>query len=85
MFHFIQLSESKGVKFVMNNGVSEFKGEDGTLREVVLKDGATIAADACILGVGVTPVTEFLKDSGLNMTRSGAVTVDKVILQYNEI
>ena len=62
----------------MNNGASEFCGEDGSLREVVLKDGQRIPADVCVLGVGVTPATSFLKDSGLNMTPSGAVTVDKV-------
>ena len=74
----IQLAESKGVRFVMDSGVSEFKGEDGKLKKVILKNGQTIAAEVCVLGVGVTPATDFLSDSGLKMTDHGAVCVDKV-------
>ncbi|XP_041457152.1 apoptosis-inducing factor 3-like isoform X2 [Lytechinus variegatus] len=72
-----KLAESKGVRFVMENGVSEFKGEGGRLKKVILKDGQTIAADVCVLGVGVTPATDFLSDSELKMTDRGAVCVDK--------
>lgn len=74
-----KLCETKGVKFAMENGVSEFRGEDGRLSEVVLKDGQTIAADVCVLGVGVTPATGFLSDSGLKMTSNGAVCVDRYL------
>ncbi|XP_071479578.1 apoptosis-inducing factor 3-like [Diadema antillarum] len=74
-----KLSESKGVRFIMESGVSEFKGEDGILREVILTDGQSVIADVCILGVGVTPATDFLRDSGINMTSGGAVVVDKYL------
>ncbi|XP_071946293.1 apoptosis-inducing factor 3-like [Antedon mediterranea] len=74
-----KLCEEKNVKFIMNNGVTELKGEEGKLREAVLKDGQTIAADVCVVGIGVTPSTEFLKDSGVVMNDRGAVIVDKTM------
>ncbi|XP_072163491.1 apoptosis-inducing factor 3-like [Diadema setosum] len=74
-----KLSESKGVRFIMKSGVSEFKGEDGVLKEVILTDGQSVIADVCILGVGVTPATDFLRDSGISMTSGGAVVVDKYL------
>ncbi|CAH1232283.1 AIFM3 [Branchiostoma lanceolatum] len=73
-----KMHEEKGVKFYMNSGVVEFKGENGKLKEVVLQSGETLPADLCVVGIGVTPNTEFLSDSGIEITK-GALDVDKTM------
>uniref|UniRef100_A0A0B7BB79 FAD/NAD(P)-binding domain-containing protein n=1 Tax=Arion vulgaris TaxID=1028688 RepID=A0A0B7BB79_9EUPU len=74
---FRKLHEEKGVHFHFGTGTKEFIGEGGQLKEVVLSNGTTLAADVCVMGVGVVPATDFLKDSGLSLTSRGFVTVDK--------
>ncbi|CAL1545244.1 unnamed protein product [Lymnaea stagnalis] len=74
---FRKLHEGKGVKFHFETSVKEFRGEDGQLTEAVLADGTVLPADVCIMGVGVVPATNFLKDSGLDITARGFVTVNK--------
>ncbi|XP_033123203.1 apoptosis-inducing factor 3-like [Anneissia japonica] len=74
-----KLCEEKNVKFIMNSAVSELKGEEGKLTEVVLKDGQILPADVCVAGIGVTPSTEFLKDSGVALNDWNAVVVDKTM------
>lgn len=73
-----QLAEEKGVKFHMNCSVKEFKGQDDVLSSIVLSNDEEIPADICILGVGVTPATEFLQNSGLRLSSKNNVIVDKV-------
>ncbi|KAG8839129.1 hypothetical protein FRC18_000516 [Serendipita sp. 400] len=47
---------------------------------VVLKDGTTLEADVIILGVGVAPATEFLKNgSGIQLEKDGGVVVDEYL------
>ncbi|KAG8807677.1 hypothetical protein FRC17_004324 [Serendipita sp. 399] len=48
---------------------------------VVLKDGTTIEADVIVLGVGVAPATEFLKNesSGIKLEKDGGVLVDEYL------
>ena len=36
----------------MNTGAASFAGEDGTLKEVVLRDGERLPADVCVVGAG---------------------------------
>ncbi|KAK3798334.1 hypothetical protein RRG08_063349 [Elysia crispata] len=72
-----KLHESKGVKFYNSNSIAEFEGQDGVLTTVKLKDGTHLQADACVLGVGVVPSTDFLQGSGLNLTDNGYILVDK--------
>lgn len=72
-----KLHESKGVKFYNSTSIAEFVGQDGVLRGVKLTDGTSLQADACVLGVGVVPATDFLKNSGLQLTDGGHVSVDK--------
>ncbi|XP_059141402.1 apoptosis-inducing factor 3-like isoform X1 [Physella acuta] len=75
--HMKQMHEGKGVKFYFDTSVKEFKGEDGKLTEAVLANGTVLPADVCVMGVGVVPATNFLKDSGLELTPRGFVTVNK--------
>ncbi|KAK6968220.1 apoptosis-inducing factor 3-like isoform X1 [Biomphalaria glabrata] len=72
-----QMHESKGVKFYFETSVKEFNGEDGQLKEAVLANGTVLPADVCIMGVGVVPATGFLKESGIELTARGFITVNK--------
>ncbi|RUS78071.1 hypothetical protein EGW08_014151, partial [Elysia chlorotica] len=72
-----KLHESKGVKFYNRSSITEFEGQDGVLTAVRLQDGTQLPADACVLGVGVLPSTDFLQGSGINLTDRGYIPVDK--------
>jgi NADPH-dependent 2,4-dienoyl-CoA reductase/sulfur reductase-like enzyme/nitrite reductase/ring-hydroxylating ferredoxin subunit len=73
-----RLLEERGVKFLWGNSPKEFLGdEDGKVKSIVLTDGTQLEADVCILGIGVRPTTEFLKNSGIVMSDDGYILVDK--------
>jgi NADPH-dependent 2,4-dienoyl-CoA reductase/sulfur reductase-like enzyme/nitrite reductase/ring-hydroxylating ferredoxin subunit len=74
-----KLSESKGTKFILGDRLKEFVGEDGKLAGVVLTSGTELKADVCLAGIGALPATDFLKDSGLNMTERGEIVVDETM------
>lgn len=42
----------KNVKFYMNDGVMEVRGQDGKVKEVVLKSARVLPADVFIVGIG---------------------------------
>lgn len=84
--YFKNLGETVGHfmdKFVTSNGVdvknktvvSEIKGNDGKINQVVLDDGSTLPADLLIFGTGSTFNTDFLTDDIKDT--SGAIAVDK--------
>ena len=39
--------------------------------------GKVLEADVVIMGVGVAPATDFLKDSGIGLEKDGGLTVDE--------
>lgn len=47
-----QLLSDKGVQFHFKTTASEFVGEGGKLKRVVLKDGTVLPADLCVAGIG---------------------------------
>lgn len=53
--------EENGVAFHLGTAVEKFEGED-TVKAVTLKNGVRIDADVVLIGAGVKPNTEFLKD-----------------------
>jgi len=73
--------ESKGVKFYMSAGVD--KAEPSTadaskVGSVLLKDGTKLEADIVILGVGVAPATEYLKDNSVvRLESDGSLKTDE--------
>jgi len=73
--------EGKGVKFYMSAGVekAEPSGSDPSkVGSVVLKDGTKLEADLVILGVGVAPATEYLKDNSvLQLEPDGSLKVNE--------
>ncbi|OAQ96491.1 hypothetical protein LLEC1_05902 [Akanthomyces lecanii] len=72
--------ESKGVKFYMDASVdkAEPSGSDpSNVGAVYLKDGTKIEADLVILGVGVSPATEYLRDNSvIRLEEDGSLKTD---------
>ncbi|XP_026137987.1 apoptosis inducing factor mitochondria associated 4 [Carassius auratus] len=73
----MQMLEEKNVKFYTSNGVAEIRGENGKVKEVVLKNGEVLPADIVIVGIGVIPNSNFLKETSLEIDSRNAVVVDK--------
>ncbi|KAK3395140.1 cytochrome P450 [Podospora didyma] len=73
--------EAKGVKFYMSAGVekAEPSGADpSNVGFVHLKDGTKLEADLVILGVGVAPATEYLKDNSVvRLEGDGSLKTDE--------
>lgn len=64
--------EKKGITFHMNASVDS--ASDGA---IVLKDGTKLPADVVILGVGVSPATEYLQgNAGITLEKDGSVKTD---------
>lgn len=74
-----KLFEEKGVVFSEGGTIKEFVGAGGSVKEVLLGNGDKIPADMCLLGIGVSPATGFLKDSDVTLTPEGFVIVDKTM------
>ena len=70
--------EKAGVEFKMEAGVDKATPSDADASKVGavhLKDGTALPADLVVLGVGVRPATDFLKDSGVPLEKDGSFTV----------
>lgn len=67
--------KNKGVNLYLNSTVVELKGEDKVTK--VVTQNEEVEADLVILATGVRPNTEFLKDTGIEMLKNGAIIVDK--------
>ncbi|XP_055003884.1 apoptosis inducing factor mitochondria associated 4 [Boleophthalmus pectinirostris] len=76
----MQMLEEHSVKFYMKSGVSEIRGHNGKVKEVVLKDGQVLEADVVILGIGVIPNSDFLQGSGVEIDSRKAVIVNKLMM-----
>ena len=72
---FQKLHEEKGVKFEVEAEVTELLGEEGQVHSVRLKSGQLLPADVVVLGVGVRPATDFLKDT-FTLAKDGGLTAD---------
>ncbi|XP_044210846.1 apoptosis inducing factor mitochondria associated 4 [Thunnus albacares] len=73
----MQMLEEHNVKFYMNDKVTEIRGENGKVKEVVLKNGVALEADVVIAGIGVIPNSDFLAGSEVEVDSKKAVIVDK--------
>jgi NADPH-dependent 2,4-dienoyl-CoA reductase/sulfur reductase-like enzyme len=76
---FQKLHEEKGVKFEVEAEVMALLGENGHVTGAQLKAVKTIAADAVVLGVGVRPATDFLKDA-FALEKDGGLSVNAQLL-----
>ncbi|KKZ67728.1 hypothetical protein EMCG_06595 [[Emmonsia] crescens] len=73
--------EKNGVKFYMSASVDKAtssSADPSKVATVHLKDGTALPADLVILGVGVGPATEFLRDnSAVTLERDGSLKTDE--------
>lgn len=73
--------EKNGVQFYMGASVESAtpsENDNSVVGAVKLKDGASIEADLVILGVGVAPATEYLKDNdSIRLEKDGSLRVDE--------
>jgi 3-phenylpropionate/trans-cinnamate dioxygenase ferredoxin reductase subunit len=69
---FQQLLESRGVRIHGNDELERFEG-DGRVTTVHTKGGLRLAADAVVIGVGVTPDVQLAKRAGLQIGERGGV------------
>jgi NADPH-dependent 2,4-dienoyl-CoA reductase/sulfur reductase-like enzyme/nitrite reductase/ring-hydroxylating ferredoxin subunit len=76
---FRKLHEEKGVNFETEAEVTALLGEAGHVTSVQLKSGKTLAADAVVLGVGVRPATDFLKEA-FTLDKDGGLSVNAQLL-----
>ena len=67
--------KNKGVNLFLNSKVVELKGDIKVTK--VVTENEEIDADLVILATGVKPNTAFLKDTGIEMLKNGAIVVDK--------
>ncbi|MCK9348204.1 MAG: FAD-dependent oxidoreductase [Sphaerochaeta sp.] len=67
---------AKGINLFLQDGVASFE-HHGSLVSVRLQSGTLIDADLVILSIGVRPDTAFLKDSGIELAKNGAIKVDE--------
>ncbi|MGH0162815.1 UNVERIFIED_CONTAM: hypothetical protein FKN15_043938 [Acipenser sinensis] len=72
-----KMLEEKSVKFYMQDSVTELRGENGKVKQVLLKSGRILPADVFVTGIGVQPNSAFLKGSTVALDSTGAVIVDK--------
>jgi len=74
---FQKMLEKNGANFHMGASVDSASGS-GSVKAVKLKDGTEIEADLVILGVGVKPATQYLKDNKeVHLEKDGSLSVDE--------
>lgn len=61
---------------ILNNGVSEFIGENGKLSAVKLRDGIVIPCELAVVAIGVIPNTKLAKDAGLETGARGGIIIN---------
>ncbi|XP_059573386.1 apoptosis-inducing factor 3 [Alligator mississippiensis] len=72
----MKMLQGRGVNFYMKSQVSELRGEDGKVTEAILDGGKKLPADVVVVGIGVSPASDFLKGSPVALDSHGAVLVD---------
>ena len=71
-----KLLSARGVKIITNVGVDELLGND-QVRQVRLRDGSLLDADAVILAMGYRPNTELARAMGADINSSGFIKADQ--------
>ncbi|KAJ5128380.1 Apoptosis-inducing factor 1 [Penicillium atrosanguineum] len=74
--------EKSGVVFKLGASVDKATASEGgkDVGAVHLKDGTVLPADVVVLGVGVRPATDYLKDSGFTLEKDGSLATDEHFL-----
>ncbi|MHC6178875.1 CoA-disulfide reductase [Clostridium sp. JNZ X4-2] len=67
--------EENGINLILNDGVKSFKDSEHNI-EAILNSNIKITADLVVLAIGVSPDTNFIKDSAINLGSRGHILVD---------
>lgn len=82
-----RIVSEKGVKFHLSASVDSALPNESNPKAVgavKLKDGTTLPADLVILGIGVAPATEFLKDNkSVTLEKDGSLRTDESFAVHN--
>lgn len=62
---------------ILENGVSEFIGENGKLTAVKLQNGNEIPCELAVIAIGVVPNTKIAGDAGIKLGHTGGIIVDE--------
>ena len=79
---FNKLHKENGVKFRLSLSLKEFVGTN-KVEAVQLNNGSKIETDLVIIGVGVKPATNFLKN--LNLLSDGSIKVDEFFKVHDDV
>jgi 3-phenylpropionate/trans-cinnamate dioxygenase ferredoxin reductase subunit len=87
---FAEVHRAHGVHLRFSCGVAEFGGLGGDLTHAVLTDGAEVAADLAVVGVGIRPAIELAEAGGLAVdngivTDSGLRTSDPDVFACGDV
>src|SRR6202035_1557772 len=69
---FQELLEEHGVRVHGGDELERFEG-DGRVAKVITRGGLDLAADAVVIGAGVSPDVQLAQKAGLELGRSGGV------------
>lgn len=75
--------EKNGMRVLTGTKLSEFAGEGSV--SYVVAGGMRISCDIAVVAAGIRPNTEFLKDSGINLSKGLVVVDDKLKTNLNDI
>ncbi len=80
------LSESKGLKFHMSDGVQEIESDGkGNVKSVKLSSGKEILCDSIVVGAGIHPQAAYLRDTGVEFMPDTSVKVDEYFKATTDI
>ena len=74
--------KKQGIKFIMEaeiTGISPSKSNSDECGSVSIKGQDDLPADVVIMGTGVGPATDFLKESGFELEKDGGIKVDEYL------
>lgn len=74
---FQRIHENAGVTFRLGDQVKSFASNGNRVEAVLLESGERLEADFVVVGVGVTPATDFLE--GVDLHKDGGVVADEFL------
>jgi NADPH-dependent 2,4-dienoyl-CoA reductase/sulfur reductase-like enzyme len=75
-----ELHRANGTDLRTGVQVNELESKDGKVTGVVLEGGEVVPADLVVVGIGVTPCTDWLKGSGVTLhERDGGIVCDETL------
>lgn len=77
-----KLRSLPNVEVITNGQTTQITGENGKVNGLIIKDRAseesrTIALEGVFVQIGLVPNTEWLKDSGLELSKFGEIVIDE--------